>query len=160
MIDHMLYLALIVVTIVGMSNFLDNALGYPGKEFTNEIDTGAIFFGWTYQLAYMRVESLRGEKWMRELSDKVLAEFTEQADILQAVKDFKRAIVAEARPYFTWERAVGMCIYCTNFWISVLVCLFFGLVNPLESSLPFYFLIFTVPFLSHLILKHANSRAN
>lgn len=160
MIDHMLYLTLIILVSVSFSKFLELCFGYPGKEFTSDIDAGAIFFGWSYHLAYMRVEIVHGEQWIRDLNARVLAEFTHPADVLTAKRDFKRAIFMEGRQFFTWERAFGMCIYCTNFWVSSIACLFFTSVNPLQSSLPPYFLFFTIPFLSLLILKHVNTSAN
>lgn len=160
MIDHILYLLLLIAISVGMSQFLDNCLGYPGKHFANEIDTGAIFFRWTYELSYLRLHEIKGETFIRDLRDRVLGELTDKGDLLIAEKDFKRAVVGEARQYFKIERALGMCVFCTNFWVSITLCLVFGTLNPFQSSIPFYALLLIIPFLSHSILKHANSRTN
>ncbi len=53
----------------------------------------------------------------------------------EAKKEIHLTILKMARETFTWEKAFGMCIICTGFWIA----LFFGIIY-------FFFLPFHFPF--------------
>ncbi len=155
------YILIITITCVGFSMFLDNALGHPGKEFALDIDAGAIFFGWTYLLAYSRLSEMKGEAYMRELFNNVSGEATTPEEIFTSERDYKKNVVHMAAKYWTFHRAFGMCIFCTNLWVCVLFCLLFTFANPFTfEHFPNYMLFLTVPFLSHLILKHVNRTAS
>lgn len=155
------YILTITMVCVGCSMFLDKALGYPGKEFVQDIDAGAILFPWTYWLAYNRLEEMKGESFMRDLFNSVVGESTDADEVFTAERDYKRNVVHMAGKFWTIHRAFGMCIFCTNFWICMIFCTMFAFCNPFTFvHFPNYILFLTVPFLSHLILKHANRTAN
>lgn len=42
-------------------------------------------------------------------------------EVITLKNDFKKILYNAADPFFTWERAVGMCLICTGFWISLIV---------------------------------------
>jgi hypothetical protein len=155
------YILIITFSAVGFSMFLDNALGHPGKEYVQDIDAGAILFPWTYWLAYNRLETIKGEEFMRNLYYDLAGSAITAEDIFTAERDYKRNVVHMAGSFLTIERALGLCIFCTNFWVCVVFCAIFSICNPFTfEHFPNYILLLTVPFLSHLILKHVNRTTN
>lgn len=63
-----------------------------------------------------------------------------------------KTILLAARKYYTWEKAFGMCIYCTGFWIALTAATVYYITVPLQfinSS----FLFFLVPIFDHTILR-------
>lgn len=115
------------------SYLLDYALGQPGKEDASEVNERAILFFWSYYLAANRMK----------VTNKY---FTRQT---------KKDLFATGRDLFTWEFAFGMCMYCTNYWVSVLLfalpAIIFDLANL--QSLPNFILLLTTPIFSHFILR-------
>lgn len=43
---------------------------------------------------------------------------------IETKNDFKKILYNAADPFFTWERAIGMCSVCTGFWVSLI----FGII--------------------------------
>jgi hypothetical protein len=115
------------------SYFLDYALGKPGSEFVDDVNEKAILFFWPLFLAKRRAK----------IKDHCVAGITN--------KDF----FGIGRDLFSWEYAVGMCIFCSNFWISEILfaipIVFFNLVSFNIFSV--YFLFLTIPVISHFILR-------
>ena len=153
MLDVLIYLLLIATICVAFSMFLDNALGYPGSQFPENIDTGAILFFWTLLLSELRLTQVKGANFMEDIANTVTGFDNQQ----EAKKVLQQTVVTEARVYFSIERALGMCIYCTNFWVCMAVSTWVAIADPFKFyDFPRYALFLIIPFLSHLILKHAN----
>lgn len=58
--------------------------------------------------------------------------------------DGNKLILQAAEPYFTWEKAFGMCVICTGFWI----CLISGIFYTLEP----------VPLIEIVLIGHVTIR--
>jgi hypothetical protein len=132
------------------SYLLDYCLGLPGSE--NDIHTKEIFFPYTLWLARRR---LKQHNLLKAKETFFYAQLnSDDASVRKdAVRMMKVTIVTEGRKFFTWEYMVGMCIFCTGFWIAeltALICLFYGphLVH-FSPALLFIFL----PIFSHTILR-------
>lgn len=100
--------------------FINYCIGKPGSEFSpNEI-----FSRYTVWLSIRRLKSIGLYDGYIEQYNDNLKRQTKQHEIIQLNNDFKRILYNAAEPFFTWERAFGMCVICTGFWVS----LFFGLI--------------------------------
>lgn len=99
--------------------FLNYCIGKPGGEFSPY----EIFSGYTVWLAKRRLQRYN-------ILQQYYVQFEESIkdkkpyEVVEISNDFKRIIYNAAEPFFTWERAIGMCSICTGFWISLL----FGLI--------------------------------
>lgn len=102
-----------------ISIFLNYCIGKPGGEFSPY----EIFSGYTVWLAKRRLQRYN-------ILQQYYVQFEESIkdkkpyEVVEISNDFKRIIYNAAEPFFTWERAIGMCSICTGFWISLL----FGLI--------------------------------
>lgn len=82
---------------------------------------GEIFFEYTFILAKNRLKQ-----------EKIWEQYQAMIDEAGKTKEVKRIIYEAASEYFTWEKAIGMCVICTGFWISLICGIFYTLeVAPL-----------------------------
>lgn len=144
------------------SYYLDYLLGHPGKDSPNE---KAIFFGWTLFLAKRRlkhVKSAGGESRIKNMRDDIMFGFASSLNndnpIIRhtAIRNTKLSLVTQAKEFFKWEHAVGMCIYCTNVWINILsglILIWFVRLN----EMPIYFLPLLLIIFSHFVLRKINN---
>jgi len=135
------------------STLLNYALGNPGADPEN-INPGSIFFNFSVLLAYNR------------LTGPEIISVYDEADLLYAPEDtcnnrgFKKqkkdfinkTIFISGRDYFVIEKVIGMCVYCSNFWVSLIIAL---VVNT-DPVMPFWIYLFSIPSLSHFFLKQIN----
>ncbi len=63
-----------------------------------------------------------------------------------------KTILLQAQKYYTWEKAFGMCIYCTGFWCALIAATVFYFTIPL-SFIHRSAMFFLVPIFSHTILR-------
>lgn len=148
MLQELLFLFGLAALPAAFSFFLDFALGKPGS---NEPNSQAIFFEYTYSLALGR---LRKEDRLGDLL-KAMEPLLSSEDKKQrrdGTRQFKIAVVLSAQPYFTWEQAVGACLYCTNFWVSLFASTIFFFTVPLQLFPALSYFVF-IPIISHLILR-------
>jgi hypothetical protein len=100
--------------------FLNYIIGKPGSEFSPY----EIFSSYTVWLSRWRLKRIG-------LYDQYYKEFEKEYPAfpkwkkIEVDSDFKKIIYNAADPFFTWERAVGMCSICTGFWISLAIGLIF-----------------------------------
>lgn len=101
--------------------FLNYAIGKPAGEFSPY----EIFSSYTVWLSIRRLKAV-------DLYNNYIGQYNEnlqrantKAEIIQLNNDFKKMLYDAADPFFTWERAVGMCPICTGFWITLFFALFF-----------------------------------
>lgn len=75
------------------------------------LQPGEIFFGWSYFLAKWRLKRMG---WW------------EQYKAMTGERKEKRKIgYYAAEDYFTWEKALGMCVICSGFWICLISGIFY-----------------------------------
>ncbi len=147
-ISILIFLLLLSLTPVGFSMLLDFTLGHPGKD---EINNKAIFYGYTFWLAKRRLikEGLYYELEKGFLEDS--KNFTDKIVKNNLYTNFRRSVVMNAKDFFTWEHAFGICIFCTGAWISLL----FGVLLYIFGIINIYFIILVIIF-SHLLLRKLN----
>lgn len=131
---EILFLALIPA---GFSMLLDYALGFPGKE---QVNPKAIFFcGWSFKLAKRRlINSGRYQEILDQMNDSGY----------QDPEGITLTIFMEGRKRFTWEQVLGMCSFCTNFWISLIAA--FIMIFTVQHN---FLLVLLIPIFSHLYLR-------
>lgn len=127
---------------------LDFGLGYPGHKDPSEINTKGFLFWWSLFLA----KKALSKEELKDLSDR----YPEPCDTSLYkeiyIKQYKTEIFTTGREFFTWQFAIGMCIYCTNFWISIIIAIAVIDLNKL-IILPNYCVIFIIPSFAHFILR-------
>lgn len=104
-----------------LSIFVNYIIGKPGSEFSPY----EIFSRYTIYLSKKRLKDVglfftyHNQFWdsMKQARTRI-----EQRTLWI---DYKKLLYQSAEPFFTWERAVGMCSICTGFWISVISGLFY-----------------------------------
>lgn len=105
----------------GLTLFTNYIIGKPGSEFSPY----EIFSSYTVWLSIKRLQNVGlYDQYISQYNDN-LQRTTTKSDIIQLNNDFKKMLYDVADPFFTWERAVGMCPICTGFWISLFTALFF-----------------------------------
>lgn len=128
------------------SYMLDYALGHPMSDFKPK----EIFSGYSYKLA---LKALPEKKYKALVSG--FAPLLNSADPdqrRQGLEQLKIAVVNAGREHFFIEKAIGMCPYCTNFWLALIASLVIACTVPTSYMNPiFYFLL--IPIFSHLILR-------
>lgn len=155
MISTILFILFFSLLSACVSKLLDFALGLPGAHYDpfitdSEINTHSIFFLWSFYLALSRLQE---NKILTKVQNGLREELESEDPIIRnlAKHQFRLKVFVTGRDFFTWEYAVGMCIFCTNFWISVgiIILLFLFPIMPLTYQ---SFLI-SIPFFSHVILR-------
>jgi hypothetical protein len=101
--------------------FLNYCIGKPGSEFSPY----EIFSGYTVWLSIKRLQSIGLYETYADQYNEGLKNANTQHEIISLNNDFKKMLYNAADPYFTWERAVGMCPICTGFWITLFAAFFF-----------------------------------
>lgn len=154
---HDLCIVLIIaLASAGVSFFLDFCLGQPGNDEGPK--TKEIFFGWTLQLAWWRLKR-SAPRLLRQINEEnlSLSQLTTCPDPITSAankKNRETAIVENAKRFFTWEWAFGMCIYCTNVWITAIGCTAIVIwTAPELLVLPVYILPLPTIIFAHLILR-------
>lgn len=159
-ITDIILLVLGAVISAAISVFLNFALGKPGAAAEPNMDgeelinPHAVLFDWTLELANRR--------FRRHYSDKEQKEWEKQYTTMrEGVNCYQKQLyhlqemrdrVVKGREFFTWEHAAGMCIYCTNFWVSLAVSVIMLFLVQL-SFLPTVFYFLFIPFVAHLLIK-------
>lgn len=103
----------------GINLLLNYCIGKPGSEFSPY----EIFSGYTVWLAKRRLKILGLYNEYEKMSGFEKVRSVHELIILK--REFKKLIYNAAEPFFTWERAVGMCINCTGVWISIITAFCF-----------------------------------
>lgn len=118
--------------------FLNYIIGKPGSDFSPY----EIFSRYTIKLCIYRLKKIGLiDTYHKEFSENLkrvedLHDYNNEMNndgkkiennpnYLSMRMDYHRILYQAAEPYFTWERAVGMCSICTGFWISLIVAICF-----------------------------------
>lgn len=142
-----LILAILLACIpAAFSYLLDYSLGKP---MANEINTRAIFFSYSYKLAKRRIG--RGRQRELEIAFKDMLNSDNPDTRRDGVKQMKTSVMMLAQKEFGIEQAFGMCIFCTNVWISFIAATIFFFFVPVHFN-PFFFYLL-IPIFSHSILR-------
>lgn len=123
--------------------FLNYCIGKPGGEFSPY----EIFSGYTVWLSIRRLQDVDLYRQYAGQYNENIQRANTKHEIIQLKNDFKKILYEAAEPYFTWERAFGMCPICTGFWVSLIASLFFTF-NLFE--------IITIVVISHITIRLLN----
>lgn len=130
------------------NHFLDYCFGEP---MGDEPKTKEIFSFYSLALAKRRLKQ-------KNLLDDVYSTFEsmlmndDRAIRRDGLDQLKKTIIFEGRKYFTFEKALGMCPICTNFWVSAFCSTIFYFTIPTNYIDPIFFFLL-VPVFSHSILR-------
>jgi hypothetical protein len=126
-----------------LSIFLNYLIGKPGSEFSPY----EIFSGYTVWLSIKRLQRIGLYPTYANQYNEGLKNANSQSEIITLNNDFKKMLYNAADPFFTWERAVGMCSICTGFWITLGVSVFFTHI---------FFNIVAIVVISHITIRLLN----
>jgi len=101
--------------------FLNYCIGKLGSDFSPY----EIFSFYTIWLSIKRLQSLGLYDQYAKQYQEALSKQKTNASVIEIKNQFKNILYNAADPYFTWERAIGMCSICTGFWVSLIVGLCF-----------------------------------
>ncbi len=99
--------------------FINYCIGKPASDFSPY----EIFSLYTVWLSIRRLkEAGLYDQYSEQYHDNLQRVKTKH-EIISLKNDFKKMLYNAADPYFTWERAIGMCPVCTGFWISLIIAI-------------------------------------
>jgi hypothetical protein len=148
MLTELIFIVLLALIPASFSFLLDYCLGFPNGDALN---TRAIFFKYTLGLALRRVKKIGKFEEVKD-SFSLMTGSDDPQSRQQGKEQLALTIVLMGREFFTWERMVGMCPVCTNFYISTIAAGPFFFFIPLTYFSPGLYFIF-IPVFSHLILR-------
>jgi hypothetical protein len=123
--------------------FLNYCIGKPASDFSPY----EIFSSYTVWLSIRRLKNIGLYDQYSEQYHDNLQRVKTKYEVISLKNDFKKMLYNAADPYFTWERAVGMCPVCTGFWISLIIAIL-ATGNILH--------IIEIVVFSHIIIRIAN----
>lgn len=101
--------------------FLNYCMGKPGDEFSPY----EIFSFYTVWLSKRRLKQVGlYDEYSEQYHDNLKRLESYHASVTLK-NDFKKVLYKAADPFFTWERAIGMCPVCFGFWVSLSCAIFF-----------------------------------
>lgn len=113
---EILLLILIGVIAACLTMFLNYCIGNPGSEKFSPYE---IFSSYTVWLAKMRLKRVGMYDQYSQQYHENLKRHQSKPETIIFKNDFKKVVYDAAEPFFTWERAVGMCPVCFGFWVSL-----------------------------------------
>lgn len=123
--------------------FLNYTIGKPSSEFSPY----EIFSSYTVWLSIRRLQQLGLYQTLIQDYNENLKRAVTPAQEIDQRNEFRQRLYNEAEPYFTWERAVGMCPVCTGFWITLFTSLIFT---------QNFFYITAIVVISHITIRLLN----
>lgn len=102
--------------------FLNYIIGKPGSEFSPY----EIFSGYTVWLSIRRLKKIGLIKTYHSQFQDSFIKIKNPHEYYPLKMDYHKILYNAAEPYFTWERALGMCSVCTCFWISLITSICFS----------------------------------
>jgi hypothetical protein len=131
--------------------FLDYCLGQPGSD---QPKVSEIFSGYTLWLSRKALQPGRMQEIYSDHQPLLSSE--DAMTRVQGDQQVKQVIIEDAKKLFTWQKAVGMCPFCTNVWISWLFVVVLFIVIPFHALtvvIPPICLFLLIPIFSHTILR-------
>ncbi len=138
-----MFLIEIAFTAAFITIFLNYCIGKPSTDFSPY----EIFSSYTVWLSIRRLKKVGLYYQYVEQYEENLKRAKTVHEVITTKNEFKRMFYNAADPFFTWERAVGMCPICTGFWISLIVSILVA-----ASVLG----IIEIVVFSHIIIRVAN----
>lgn len=127
----------------GLTIFINYCLGRPGDNFS----TQEIFSFYTVWLSRLRLKKIDLLKQYEKQYNDNLLHIETRHEAVTLKNDYNKILYEAAEPFFTWERAAGMCSICSGVWLSLFcgICFTGNLI---------YLLIIMV--ISHIVIRILN----
>ncbi len=126
-----------------LTMFINYCIGKPASEFSPY----EIFSGYTIWLSKRRLKKIGLYNKYEKQYNENLIRTNERHEIISLKNDFKKMLYEAADPFFTWERAAGMCPVCSGVWTSIIIGLLF------TQNLVYLLIIVLI---SHIIIRLSN----
>lgn len=135
------YLSLISAMFVFM---IDYGLGTPADDHPGY---GSFLFKYSFWLARTALGDLHKPIYGQYLSQ--LSDANDKLTRHQIKREYQQIVFTQGRQLFSWQKAFGMCPYCTHFWFTLFLFLMVNIFYYKENiiTFSFYFL------LSHLLIR-------
>jgi hypothetical protein len=110
-----------------LSIFINYCIGKPSSEKFSPYE---IFSGYTVYLSIRRLKKLGLYSEYEKQYNQGISLTKTKAEVINFKNDFKKMLYEAADPFFTWERAAGMCPVCNGAWLSLIcgICFTYNLV--------------------------------
>jgi hypothetical protein len=128
----------------GLTLFINYIIGKPGSEFSPY----EIFSRYTVWLSILRLKKMGLIDTYHDQFQNSVDAMDEDYEIIPLRHDYHKMLYNAAEPFFTWERAVGMCSICTGVWIALIVGLLSSLTNIFD--------LLTIIVISHITIRILN----
>lgn len=139
-----LYYCLIGALAGCLTLFLNYCIGKPGSK---EFSPHEIFSFYTVWLSIRRLQDVHlYDDYIKQYNENLLRA-SQKHEILTLKNEFKKMLYDAADPFFTWERAAGMCPVCFGFWVSLIVGILFS---------HYFVYLITIIVISHLTIRVLN----
>lgn len=147
MLIEILMFILLASIPAAFSYLLDYALGHPMAE---QVQLKEIFSSYSIWLAKMALPERKKRDIVASLSPLLN---DDDPEIRRHGKDqLNLSYLAAGKEYFYIEKALGMCPFCTNFWIAQIAAIIFFFSVPTFFINPIFFFLL-IPIFSHAILR-------
>lgn len=114
----LIFFGIVGVIAAGVTHFHNYTIGKPASDKFSPYE---IFSRYTVWLSIRRLKVVGLYDGYIEQYKENLERQTKKHEVINLKNDFKKILYDAADPFFTWERAVGMCPVCTGFWISLII---------------------------------------
>jgi hypothetical protein len=137
----------VVISILSafLTMFINYTIGKPGSEKFSVYEIFSFYTVWLSKRRLKKVGLLY--QYRNQFNENEKRIETESA-LIQLKNDFKKIYYEAAEPFFTWERAAGMCPICFGVWISFFMSLFFY-----STIMEFVIVIITAHIVIRLLTK-------
>lgn len=129
------------------SYLLDYALGQPMSE---KASVKEIFSWYSIALSKNALPEKKQQEIIAGLSPML---HSDDPDLRRQGKEqLNMSYLLVGKEYFFYQKALGMCPFCTNFWIALIAAIVFIFTIPTLFMNPIFFLLL-IPIFSHAILR-------
>lgn len=151
MMHELFLIMLFSIVATSFSYTLDFCLGTPGQTEADRVNVSAIFFKYSLGLAVRR---LIKNNCYTSTVQKYSHQLNSENAILRknAAIELDKELFSLGRMFFSWEHALGMCVYCTGIWIALLLSAILFFTVDLHF-INHWFLFILVPIFSHILLR-------
>ena len=120
--------AILVLIIIGilsgcLTMLINYCLGKPGSK---EFSPHEIFSFYTVWLSRRRLKEAGLLYQYNDQYNNNLKRTITKSDRIALDNDFRKIMYEAAEPFFTWERAAGMCPVCFGVWVTIFTGLYFS----------------------------------
>lgn len=132
--------------------FLNYCFGKPGSEKFSPYEIFSFYTVWLSKRRLKQVGLLSTYESQYEENEE---RAKKKSDLISLKNDYNKIFYEAAEPFFTWERAAGMCPICFGVWVAI-ICwnVFIAIFNYHGFTLVYNFVfLLIVIIISHVIIR-------